>query len=61
MLREPDELEKRLRREVCEHCRARIGYPCRTRSGKARSDSHAPRYYAALIRGDVPLPDGPGE
>jgi hypothetical protein len=61
MLREPSEVERRLRRDVCERCRARPGYPCLSRSGKPRSDSHAPRYLAALIRGDVPLPDGAGE
>jgi ribosomal protein L40E len=61
MLREPTEVERRLRRDVCDRCGARPGYPCRSRSGKSRSDSHAPRYLAALVRGDVPLPDGAGE
>lgn len=61
MLREPTEVEKRLRRDVCEYCGAKRGYPCRSRSGKSRSDSHAARYAAALIRGDVPVKDGPGE
>lgn len=61
MLREPDEVEKRLRRDICERCGAQRGYPCRSRSGRALSDSHAARYYSALIRGDVPLEDEPGE
>lgn len=61
MLREPDEVEKRLRRDICERCGAKRGYPCRSRSGRALSDSHAARYASALIRGDVPVEDAPGE
>lgn len=60
-LRVPSEVEKRLRRDVCERCGARPGQPCRTRSGKARTDSHATRYYAARLRGDVPLDESTGE